>query len=235
LRIGLRSLFLSLEFNDLDLRDVIGKVYLEDNSGAIEQLDFEVTDLEFTLNTRVEPEKVLVHLLSKSTGEVLDYRRIYLSWREFPKGVTLDRWGSDFMDIIKNGESQTTELKREVGNSPRGIIETIIAFSNSYGGLIFIGVDDDTEIYGINDKGIRDQITNAIADCCDPPIIPEIYTINLEGKDVVVIEVEEGDDKPYTFRNRGIFVRRNGTTRIASRFEYDSLNSKNRNYPYNPL
>jgi predicted HTH transcriptional regulator len=196
----------------------------------MEQFDFDVTGKEILLETNIEPDKVFIHLLSKSTGEVIDYRRIYLSWNELPKGVTLG--SDDYEEIIKNGESQTVEFKREIGKSLTDILETIVAFSNSIGGWIFIGVDDNAVVCGANEKDIGDRVMNGVADSCEPPIDPEISSIKVEGKDIVVIEVEAGVDKPYNYKNRGVYVRRNGTTRIASRFELNGLRARSQMPPF---
>jgi hypothetical protein len=221
LRIGLGTIKLTLDYRDVDLGDIIGKAYLDDKLSNMEQFDFEVTGKEILLETNIEPDKVFIHLLSKSTGDVVDFRRIYLSWNELPKGVVLG--SDDYEEIIKNGEGQTVEFKREIGKSLSDILETIVAFSNSVGGWVFIGIDDNAVVRDVNEKGISDRIMNALVDSCEPPIDPEIFSIRVEGKEVVVIEVKAGVDKPYNYKNRGVYVRRNGTTRIASRFELDGL------------
>ena len=47
-----------------------------------------------------------------------------------------------------------------------------------------------------------------------------------------MIEVEAGVDKPYNYKNRGVYVRRNGTTRIASRFELNGLRDRSQMPPF---
>jgi hypothetical protein len=60
----------------------------------------------------------------------------------------------------------------------------------------------------------------------EPSIIPGIFPIKIEGKEVIGIEVEEEIDKLNNYRNRRVSVRRNRTTGIAYRFELDDLCKK---------
>ena len=69
----------------------------------------------------------------------------------------------------------------------------------------------------------------AIDEICEPSLIPGIFPIKIEEKEVIGIEVEEEIDKPYNYRNRRVSVRRNRATGIASRFELDDLCKKSQN------
>ena len=55
------------------------------------------------------------------------------------------------LDIIGQGESRNTEFKRLV-HSPPKIAKSIVAFANTEGGVILIGVDDDKRITGIHSE-----------------------------------------------------------------------------------
>ena len=65
------------------------------------------------------------------------------------------------------------------------IAKTVIAFSNTSGGKLIVGVNDNREIVGI-DGGkmfdMQDKIASIIADNCSPVIMPEIYSVNIDGK-----------------------------------------------------
>ncbi len=49
----------------------------------------------------------------------------------------------DNLDLLKRKENKTLEFKRDL-SSPQNILKTIVAFSNTAGGLILIGVEDDS-------------------------------------------------------------------------------------------
>ena len=71
------------------------------------------------------------------------------------------------VDEIKFGESVNIEFKREVPQKSEKYIKSVIAFANTAGGKIVIGIDDEThEIVGVDKDGvfkIIDNITNTIS------------------------------------------------------------------------
>jgi len=93
--------------------------------------------------------------------------------------------------LIKEGEGLTVEYKERY--TPK-IDRDIVAFANSKGGLLLLGVDDTGKIVGENLTNKMKAEINAIARNCDPSI--HIKNIRQVGK-VVAIEVAEGDEKPY--------------------------------------
>lgn len=125
------------------------------------------------------------------------------------------------IEQIQNGESKTLELKEALPKN-ENIAKTVIAFSNTSGGKLIIGVNDNREITGINDNelfNIQDKIASVIADNCSPGIMPEIYSVNVEGKLLLVIEIVRGNLKPYFLKNQGkadgTYIRIGATNRVA--------------------
>jgi len=75
-------------------------------------------------------------------------------------------------DLIKIGESDTVEFKEKFDERT---IESAVAFANTKGGTIFIGVSDQNNIKGIKiGKETINQWTNQISQKTDPRIIPEL-------------------------------------------------------------
>ena len=115
-------------------------------------------------------------------------------------------------------EDSRTEFKEDVSER---IARAAVAFSNTEGGVIYVGVRDDGNVVGVadtDDTSIRcAQILN---DNVRPEIImtSDIKQVKLEGKDVIRIDISEGDEKPYYLRKKGlraegVFIRK-GTTNI---------------------
>lgn len=75
-------------------------------------------------------------------------------------------------------------------------MKTVVAFANTQGGRLVIGIDDKThKIIGVDNDILfqtMDALTNAISDSCEPQIIPDIEPQTVEGKTVIVITVEAG-------------------------------------------
>lgn len=126
-------------------------------------------------------------------------------------------------DEIKTGESANTEFKVEVPKKSEKYIKSVVAFANTAGGKIILGVDDKThEIVGVEKDEvfkIMDGITNTISDMCYPQIFPNIGVDTIDGKCVIVIEVYPGASRPYYIKSlgkeAGTYIRVSGTSRPA--------------------
>lgn len=115
----------------------------------------------------------------------------------------------DLEIILQEGEGQTIEFKESFTPS---VTQDIVAFANAIGGNIFIGADDSGKIKGINvTNGLKSQITD-IARNCDP----QIY-VNLQALDkVLIVNVEEGPNKPYQCKD-GFFLRQGPNSQKLTR------------------
>ena len=89
-----------------------------------------------------------------------------------------------FIDVINQGEGKRLELKEKLP-SHISIAKTAVAFSNTSGGKIVIGINDDLKIVGVDEDKIfeiQEKVSSIIYDLCYPNILPEIYTVNIHGK-----------------------------------------------------
>ena len=125
------------------------------------------------------------------------------------------------LEEIQIGENKRLEFKEKLPSN-ESIAKTIVAFSNTSGGKLIIGINDNREIVGINEDKIfeyEEKISSIISDLCYPTILPEIYAQNIDGKVVLVIEVFRGSMLPYYLKNKGklkgTYVRIGSTNRVA--------------------
>lgn len=124
---------------------------------------------------------------------------------------------------IDSGESKNVEYKVTLPDRSIKYTKTAVAFANGEGGRIVFGIEDQTlRVVGVSDDQvftIMDAISNAIADSCEPLIIPDISMRDIDGKTVIVAEILPGAQRPYYIksmgREQGTFVRVAGTTRQA--------------------
>jgi ATP-dependent DNA helicase RecG len=96
------------------------------------------------------------------------------------------------------------ELKREYTDDLK---KTVIAFANTEGGDILIGVDDDGAAVGVDDvDGTVLRVTNAIRDSIRPDVTMFVLceATELEGKTVVAVKVQRGAARPYYLAGKGI-------------------------------
>ena len=117
-------------------------------------------------------------------------------------------------------ESETLELKEIVVED---IKKEIIAFANSAGGTLYVGVADDGNIVGVeNPDTVIQQISNMVRDSIKPDITMFIrYAAkNVEGKQIVAVEIQRGTERPYYLakkglRPEGVYVRQ-GTSSVPA-------------------
>ena len=113
-------------------------------------------------------------------------------------------------------ESETVELKAEVVSD---ICKEIIAFANTKGGTLYIGVQDDGQIIGVNNADrVTLQISNMVRDSIKPDVTMFVgyKTQEENGRQVVAVTVQKGTDRPYYLGSKGlkpsgVYVR-NGTS-----------------------
>ncbi len=94
-------------------------------------------------------------------------------------------------------ESETVELKSIVVDD---IKKEIIAFANCEGGKLYIGVQDDGTVIGLDDPdGAALQISNMIRDAIKPDLTMFLHyrTLNEDGKQIVVVDIQQGTERPY--------------------------------------
>lgn len=161
---------------------------------------------------------ILAVVVDRESGETLDYREYHFSWPS-REGITLERGELDISEIIRRGENLTVEFKRELGEE---FLETVVAFSNTRGGLIFLGVADDTKILGYQPKK-DDQIANLIASNIEPIPNFDVRIVKIGANPITIVEIPEGDNKPYSHRQLGFYVRSAGTDRRATRTDLDRI------------
>lgn len=102
------------------------------------------------------------------------------------------------LELIAQGEGQQLELKREIPSKVRELSEEICALANAQGGYILLGVNDDgTFVEGFTiDNSKRSALRNSV-DNIEPQVECDIYSLTVSGHEIWVMEVKEGEDKPY--------------------------------------
>jgi len=94
-------------------------------------------------------------------------------------------------ELIEKEESETLEFKKSLSEW-REIVETVSAFSNTKGGIIIVGLDDNKNLAGITiGKGTIENLTNKILNNTEPKIYPEIEIVSKEKKKLLLIKVEK--------------------------------------------
>jgi len=115
--------------------------------------------------------------------------------------------------LIPQGETTTVQFKIRSEDAYKMGVE-MVAFSNTQGGILIVGVDDKTGIIsGLSFEEIQQTNTllvNAASENVKPAIIITTETVNIDGQNVIVASIPKGKDKPYK-DNKGIIWVKNGS------------------------
>ena len=101
-------------------------------------------------------------------------------------------------------ESEIVELKEVFVDD---IKKEIIAFANCNGGKLYIGVQDDGIVVGLDDPDATAlQISNMVRDAIKPDITMFLHYETLEenGKKIVAVDIQRGTDRPYYIAKKGM-------------------------------
>lgn len=101
-------------------------------------------------------------------------------------------------------ENSNTEFKREYTDSIR---KAVVAFANTDGGCIYVGIEDDGTVVGVADV---DDVQKRVISLCRDGIQPDVMMFLscdrtvIEDKDVIRLQVQRGTDCPYYLKGKGI-------------------------------
>lgn len=87
------------------------------------------------------------------------------------------------------------------------IKKTVVAFANTEGGILYIGVNDAGEIVGVqNVDEVMQQVANTLKDSIAPDIMPFVKICGIEksGKQIIEVVVQNGTNRPYYIREKGL-------------------------------
>lgn len=135
------------------------------------------------------------------------------------------------IDEIQKGENKYIEFKEELPQVALRYVKTLIAFANTSGGKLIIGVEDSSrKVVGVHQEDvfkIMDAVADAVTNMVYPQLVPDISFQSIGDKTVVVIEIYPGNNRPYFIKGAGIndgtYIRVAGTTRLADEFTLQEL------------
>ena len=108
--------------------------------------------------------------------------------------------------MARRGESYNVDFKVTVPQKVRDITQEVCSFANAAGGYVLIGIDDNGSIKGVSlDNAKRSSIQNSIGEI-SPALHCELYPVEVDGKEVWVIDVPAGRLVPYFFGG-SVFLR----------------------------
>ncbi len=125
---------------------------------------------------------------------------------------------TEFLEIINRLEDSKHQFKANVTNET-SLAQEMIAFSNSGGGSIFIGVNNDGTLASLSKNDIdrlNQLVSNVASQHVKPPINPKTENIKIDDNYVMRVVVLDGIRKPYMDVNGAIWVKSGSDKRKAT-------------------
>lgn len=188
----------------------------------------------------------LEYVLGDSKGTIYDYqhedgyRHAGLGRKRIVSGDT------SLIDVVReacrNGEGLQVEFKPFIepeNDKLKEIVKTVVAYANAKGGRIFLGIDDDCGLLGIDDQlgkwakaepdeaacerylgTVRGKIRDVVQ---GDPTLRFMQTV-VDGCKIAIIEVSSAKEKPVSIRqDKSLYVRRGSSNSKASPEEWKTI------------
>jgi len=120
------------------------------------------------------------------------------------------------ISLIKQGEHQTLDFKHSINDSKK-IARSLVAFANTDGGILLIGVKDNGSVVGVNSEEEYYMIEAAAQMYCKPEVKFDVVKWNINGKTVLEVTVKPSKKLPYKAPDK------NGDYKAFVRFKDENM------------
>lgn len=126
----------------------------------------------------------------------------------------------DITTLLQSPEGKTLEFKRDLSSHEK-VLRTLVAFANTSGGTLIIGVEDKTKnVLGIDEPlNMEERLANIISDSIVPNLVPNIEISPWRKTYLILIEIYPSNNKPHYLKNvgleKGTYIRVGSTNRLA--------------------
>ena len=129
--------------------------------------------------------------------------------------------------LLFQPEGKTLEFKRDL-SSPKPLLKTLVAFANTAGGKLVVGVTDDQEVIGVpHPLDAEERLCSLIADGIAPRLVPNVEMITVDGKTLLMVDVFVSGSRPHWLKaegpEHGVYVRLGSSSRQADQALIDEL------------
>lgn len=133
---------------------------------------------------------------------------------------------SPVAELLARPEGRTLDFKRQEVALPKAL-KTLVAFANTAGGLLVLGVADDKTVVGVDDVLAQEErYASAITDGIEPPLTVDLEIAEHDGKSVLLVRVPRIPG-PFYLRSegpdKGVYVRVGSTNRRATKEQREEL------------
>jgi len=217
---------IELECRAIKEEDVFAQFRIDEKK----EVEISIKNLVAEVQSKNNPKEILAVILEKNKSEVLDYIDYTFRWTDSSSSIEKEIPEDIIRQWIDSGENDYVEFK-EVLKHADDVMKSIVAFANTNGGVILVGVKDDCSIVGYDEsiENTKNRLERMIAEKCDPPINFEIERVDL-GEKITIIKIPKGSAKIYAVTNGPIYVRRGGSDRFIKPSEFTEFLDKNKTH-----
>jgi ATP-dependent DNA helicase RecG len=125
-----------------------------------------------------------------------------------------------FDRVTQAAEGKILEYKRDL-SSPEGVLKTLVAFANSAGGVLAIGIENATgRVRGVSDVlAVEERLANLVSDTIRPRLVPDIEIMPWRKTQVLMVQAYPSAARPHYLERLGpedgVFIRVGSTNRRA--------------------
>ncbi len=134
----------------------------------------------------------------------------------------------NLLALLGRPEGKTLEFKRELP-SGEGALKSIVAFANTAGGVLLLGVEDRTRrVRGVSEPlDLEERLANLVSDLIVPRLVPEIEILPWRRTQLLAVQVHPSPARPHFLKREGptdgVYVRVGSTNRRADREMVEEL------------
>lgn len=140
----------------------------------------------------------------------------------------------ELQEFIRQGENETLDFKQTISDY-RKIARNVVAFANTKGGKLLVGVKDNGKVLGIRSDEERYMLEGAAEYYSNPPIVVNFEEITIEGKEVLVADIPESENKPHYAEGEDgkwwAYIRVKDQCLLASKVMLDVMKGNTREIP----
>ena len=143
----------------------------------------------------------------------------------------------DLVDALKRHEGKTLEFKRDL-SSPEGVLRAVVAFANTAGGTLLVGVEDSTRhVRGVRDPlNMEERLASLISDRILPRLVPEMEILPWRKTCVLALRIYPSSSRPHYLKPEGpeggVYVRVGSTNRKADSELVEEMRRFSRGEPH---
>jgi len=146
----------------------------------------------------------------------------------------------DILKLLRNHEGKTLEFKRDL-SSPVKVLRTVVAFANSSGGTLIVGIELGTRnVVGIEEPlDAQERLANIISTGISPIIVPAIEILHWRDSNLIAVEVFPSYSRPHYLISGGpedgVYIRVGASNRRADLQMREELKRTARNDAFDEL